>query len=704
MSSAFPAPLDDSQPRSPFHAGEQQLQRENGSRERMEQFGHRVIRPYMPEQHRAFFAQLPFVVLGAVDGEGWPWATLFPGAPGFVQSPDNRHLDVALNASAADPVRAALHQGSALGLLGIEMHSRRRNRMNGRISSLSAGQMQLRVDQSFGNCPQYIQHRDVTFHRPPEDSSPAKASPRFTQLDAKARALITGADVFFVASAAEAGDNPVAEGVDVSHRGGRPGFVQIEDNSLIIPDFPGNNHFNTFGNFLLNPKAGLVFPDFDSGTLLMLTGTTELLAGDAPEIHDFRGADRGWRFTLDHGLWLTEALPFRAKLGAFSPNSLLADTWPDRAARNKLEARRDSWRAFRVARVQQESTLIRSFYLEPTDGAPVLPFEAGQFLTLRARSKDPISPKVLTRTYTLSSAPEEPFYRISVKREENGEMSRLLHDQIIPGDILEVKAPRGTFILDPSETRPAVLLAGGVGITPMIAMAIHVLREGLRTRHLRPLTVLHATQNSAQRAFANEFRALQQSSEGQIRYLSIVGTPAEEEKPGVDYNGTGYITDDTLRQVLALDDYDYDFFLCGPPPFMQAVYDTLRRLGVADARIMAESFGPAALTRRSDATDQSPLLGQAAEDEADAASVQLSPDSKPLNWSPKDGTLLELAEAQGLTPDFSCRSGSCGSCATRLVQGAVSYRQPPEADIAPDEVLLCCARPAQDSPPLQLDL
>lgn len=714
MSPVPPSSPDDSQTGSPFHAGEHILQRENGSRDMMERFGRTVIRPYMPEQHRSFFSQLPFVVVGAVDESGWPWASLFPGAPGFAHSPDNRHLNIALDGAASDPVRRALKPQVPLGVLGIEMHSRRRNRVNGRISGFGPDRIQLRVDQSFGNCPQYIQHRDVSFVRDATDSTPARPSAPFTHLKAEARRLIAAADVFFVASAVEAQSNPTTEGVDVSHRGGRPGFVQVTGNSLIIPDFPGNNHFNTFGNFLLNPKAGLVFPDFETGTLLMLTGKTELLSKDAPEISGFLGANRGWRFTLDHGLWLRDALPFRAKLGAFSPHSLMADTWADRAARIQQEEKRGLWRRFRVARIKQESTVIRSFYLEPADGAPLLPFEAGQFLTLRARSKPQaagqaagraagqIAEKILTRSYTVSSPPGEPYYRISVKREAEGEMSRLLHDKIMPGDILEVKAPRGSFYIDPAEPRPAVLLGGGVGITPMISMARHVMREGLRTRHLRPLTVLQASRDSAQRAFAEEFRALQQATQGQIRYLSVVSQPGAGDEPGVDYNSTGRINDETLRQTLALD--DYDVFLCGPPPFMQGVYDSLRRLGVRDDRIFAESFGPAALTRAPDAATTPRPADAAALDEAQSAEVGFASLATSAKWSAKDGTLLELAEAQGLTPSFSCRSGSCGSCATRITQGSVSYRSPPKAAVQPGEALLCCARPATGSTALKLDL
>ncbi len=146
---------------SPFHEGEQEMQRRTGKRAAMEVFGRRVIRPFMPDQHREFYAQLPFIAAGAVDAEGWPWATLLTSAPGFIRSPDPEHLTISLSAAEGDPVHSELRTGARLGLLGIELHSRRRNRVNGRIASLSEKALTLKVDQSFGNCPQYIQLRQL---------------------------------------------------------------------------------------------------------------------------------------------------------------------------------------------------------------------------------------------------------------------------------------------------------------------------------------------------------------------------------------------------------------------------------------------------------------------------------------------------------------------------------------------------------------
>lgn len=679
---------------SPFHSGEQRLQTLVGQREHVESFGRRAIRPFMPDEHRAFFKQLPFVVAGAVDDEGWPWASLLPGKPGFMQSPDNTTLTIAARAAPGDPVGNAIRPGAALGLLGIEMHTRRRNRLNGHITEMQDGGFAVSVDQSFGNCPQYIQHRDVNFVRAPgEPGRFAKAVP-IEDLDDRARALIAGADAFFVSSYVRVENDPAVEGVDVSHRGGRPGFVRVDGNVLTIPDFPGNNLFNTLGNFLVNPKAGLVFIDFTTGDLLSLTGTVEILPDDHEEVNAFQGAQRAWRFTLDHGVWLDDALPFRSTQGDYSPNTLLTDTWAQADARKTAEAGRQSWRRFRIARIAEESADIRSLYLEPDDGEALLPFKAGQFLTVRVTPAG----EPMVRTYTVSSAPADPHYRISVKREEQGSVSRYLHDGLSAGDTIDIKAPRGAFHIDPEETRPAVLLAGGIGITPMVSMSRHVAMEGPRTRRLRRLTIIHAAKTTGQRAFAEVFRDLETGTGGQIRYVSMISNPGPGEEAGGSFNGAGRITAKTLQQVLPLD--DYDFFLCGPPSFMQSLYDMLQDLGVPDARIFAEAFGPASLTRKPD--EGAPL--PAGNEEADEAMVRFSRSGVAQSWKRGDATLLELAEAHGLTPAYSCRGGSCGTCATRLKTGSVAYRTAPTAEHAADEVLICCAVPAKSTPLLELDL
>ncbi len=218
----------------------------------MEAFGRKVIRTWMPDQHREFYQQLPFMLYGAVDADGRPWASVLEGAPGFAHSPDPRASAV-LPACRLLMIRRNWRDGEPIGLLGIELHTRRRNRLNGHVGqSCALTVSSVTVDQAFGNCPQYIQLRQ--FQRVPlADPRLATGPSIWTALDDAAMALIAGADTFFVASYVDVDGQ---RAVDVSHRGGQPGFVRVEGNRLTIPDFAGNLHFNTFGNLLLNPKAG----------------------------------------------------------------------------------------------------------------------------------------------------------------------------------------------------------------------------------------------------------------------------------------------------------------------------------------------------------------------------------------------------------------------------------------------------------------
>jgi predicted pyridoxine 5'-phosphate oxidase superfamily flavin-nucleotide-binding protein len=404
---------------SPFHEGEKSLQSLVGKREQMEQFGRKAIRSFMPQQHRDFYTQLPFIVVGSVDEHGWPWASILPGKPGFIDSPTSTTLNINATAVKGDPLEKILNTtNSPLGLLGIALESRRRNRVNGHISHAQPGHITVQVGQSFGNCPQYIQHRDIEFIRDVGQQSKDYDQQKVSALTDEARSMITNADTFFVSSYINSQTNPDKEGVDVSHRGGRPGFVNIDGNTLTIPDYPGNKLFNTLCNFLINPKGGLIFFDFSSGNLLMLTGTVELLWDNQHVFQAFKGAQRAWTFTVHHGVILKDALPFRATLGDYSPNTLMTGTWQEANAIKAVQLNQNAWRSFAISNIEDESEDIRSFYLTPVDDNVLLPFQAGQYLTLKLCLPD--SDNVLIRPYTVSSAPHEPPYRISVKKETNG--------------------------------------------------------------------------------------------------------------------------------------------------------------------------------------------------------------------------------------------------------------------------------------------
>jgi len=666
---------------SPFHKGEQAIQQRLGVRDKMERFGQQVIRDFMPAQHQEFYNQLPFVFVGHADSDGWPWASILYNPPGFMQARDEFHLQFNAQPVAGDPLSKAIKHGVRLGILGIELPTRRRNRLSGFISAAFDEGFELNIDQTFGNCPQYIQTRELEAS---EHATPERAEVETLQrLDDEAIKLIGNSDTFFVASCLNAAGTDTTDGVDVSHRGGRPGFVRVEDDgTLTIPDYLGNFHFNTLGNFLENPKAGLLFIDFDHGHLLTLTGITEVLF-DSPDIRFFKGAERLWRFKIDHGFRITNTLPFRWRFGDYSQNTQLTGTWQEADAIETAERAREAWRSYRVIDIQRESSVIKSFYLQPEDGLPPT-FEAGQFLTVKAK----IDSDEQIRTYTLSSAPGDDHYRISVKREQQGTFSRYLHDQIAIGHTLKVKAPKGEFMLDSKSERPAVLISGGVGITPMVSMARHVLIEGVRTRAPRPLVLINAARNNSERAFFNELDQLAKNSSGFIQNYWALETPEASLQGGKDYHHHGRINKALIQVLLPLD--DYDCYLCGPAPFMQAVYDILISLGVSDQRIYAEAFGPAALTR-STAPDEDQVETAAV---AQEAIIEFSDSKVEQAWSQGDGTLLAFAESHGFTPGFSCRSGQCGMCKTKLVSGAVTYPNGHSLTIAEDELLLCCAEPA----------
>ncbi|WP_223569245.1 pyridoxamine 5'-phosphate oxidase family protein [Pseudomonas sp. BF-R-26] len=674
--------------RSPWHAGEKQLQAHVGVVERMDVLGRRVIRSEMPDQHRAFYQQLPFMLYGAVDADGNPWASILEGAPGFAHSPEPTLLQFGSLPGSDDP--AQLQEGAAIGLLGIELHTRRRNRLNGRVGAVTAGGFEVKVEQSFGNCPQYIQLRQ--FRSVPLADPATRIAQHLHGLDDAAKAMIAGADTFFVASYVDVDGQ---RSVDVSHRGGQAGFVQVEGNRLTIPDFAGNLFFNTLGNLLINPRAGLLFIDFDSSDLLHLSGRTQVIL-EGPQVEAFQGAERLWTFEVERVVRRPAALALRWRFDGVSPTSLLTGTWAQANARLQAQALGDRWRPLRVTRIEQESHNIRSIYLEPADGAGLPVFQAGQHLPLRFN----IGGEVHIRTYSLSSAPSDDFFRISVKRD--GLVSSHLHELIRVGDLLEARAPQGHFTVAPNERRPLVLLAAGVGITPLLSMVREVVYQGLRTRRIRPTWFFQSSRTLADQTFRPELDRLLDGLGDVVRVLRLLSQPEPDAREGEDYDLTGRIDADLLKTILEVEDYDQvDFVLCGPGSFTQGLYDSLRDLDIRDSRIHAETFGPSTLRRKPDpdavVIEQPPAATV-------SVPVVFQRSAKEARWQPDGGSLLELAESRGLRPEFSCRGGSCGTCKTRLISGEVNYPQPPAEVPGAGEVLICCAVPAQGSQPLVLDL
>lgn len=664
---------------SVWHKGEKALHKHLGISKQMEEIGKRMVRPYMPDQHRKFFNQLPFIVAGVVDEQGDVWASFLTGEAGFIQSPDDKQLNISTRISKSDPAYPAFISRGAIGLIGIELHTRRRNRMNGTIHTHDGEGISVKVGHSFGNCPQYIQLRDYKFISDPKiDTTTSVES--YEHITPTIRRMIEKADTFFVSSYI---DLEKERQVDVSHRGGKPGFIRVDDNGkLTIPDFAGNLIFNTLGNFLQNPKAGLIFPDFETGDVLQMTGDAEVIL-DSPEIEAFEGAERLWTFQPRRIVLRKNALPLRWTFKEYSPNSLMAGSWEEAQERLTAQAKALEWRDFRVSKIIEESAVIKSFWLEPADGSGVVRHQAGQHLPIQVQLSNTVKPEL--RTYTLSTAPSDSAYRISVKRD--GLVSQYLHNHIKTGDTIKARAPQGEFVINAKEKRPVVMLSAGVGVTPFISMVRHLAYEGKRTRGYRPTWLFQAARTYEERAFDHEFETLMEEAGGQFRLIRLL---SETDEPQNARKGLqARISVDLLKSILPFD--DYDFYLCGPTSFMKTLYNDLRDMNVADSRIFFESFGPASVTRRPDFSEKTTKRTEPAKAPIE---VSFSSSSTKVEWKPDSGSLLELAEASGLSPNHSCRMGSCGDCKVKLLKGEIAYTSPPTFPTQDGEVLICCSVPA----------
>ena len=303
---------------SPFHRGEKEIQARLGIREKMEAAGRRMIHDSLPQQHREFFSKLPFLLVGTADEAGRPWASVLVGQPGFLDAIDPHTLRVKARVIYGDPLNKALVDGADIGALGLEFHTRRRNRVNGKIAHVEEGGFEIQVSQAFGNCPKYIQAREPVLGSRVDGIGENRTVLRREALSRDGAALIARSDTFFIASQfSENGD--WTHGVDVSHRGGKPGFVMVvHETSLLFPDYSGNCMFNTLGNLLVNPRSGLLFVDFLTGDTLQLTGEAEIL-WEPHHTQRFPGAKRVVAFRVEETIHIECALPLSWTFEGYSP-------------------------------------------------------------------------------------------------------------------------------------------------------------------------------------------------------------------------------------------------------------------------------------------------------------------------------------------------------------------------------------------------
>lgn len=260
----------------------------------------------------------------------------------------------------------------------------------------------------------------------------------------------------------------------------------------------------------------------------------------------------------------------------------------------EAEAQQGGWsgfRTFRVERKVRESEVITSFYLVPADGGALPSFQPGQYISVKMNIPDDTYTHI--RQYSLSDAPGRPYYRISVKREDAyderpaGKISTYLHEQVAEGDVLELSAPAGEFVLDEQDSRPVVLISGGVGLTPMMSM-LNTLSE---RSPARAVTFIHAAKNSQYHAMREAVEELTLAHHNYQAHW-VYAAPSEVDRSASRYYKEGYIDLDWLRSVIP--DQEAAFYFCGPVPFMKTVYQALRACGVPEQDIHFEFFGPAA--------------------------------------------------------------------------------------------------------------
>ncbi|MFT5612578.1 MAG: ferredoxin-NADP reductase [Polaribacter sp.] len=353
----------------------------------------------------------------------------------------------------------------------------------------------------------------------------------------------------------------------------------------------------------------------------------------------------------------------------------------------------NSWsgtRKFRLDEIVPEADDICSFYLSPHDGKSLPAFDPGQYLTFQLDV--PGQDRPVIRCYSLSDTPiVRDRYRVTIKRlspppkvpdAPPGVSSVYFHRVLKQGDILDCKAPGGNFYLDMAQHGPIVLIGGGIGITPMISMARSVALSGSK----RETWLFYGVRNNLQLVQGDILRALDDEHEN-IHVRLCFSNPMESDVEGDDYDFAERVSVDLMHRVLPSTNYDY--YICGPGPMMNSITEGLAGAGVDEKNVHYESFGPASVKIKAPAVPKvegQPIVTYL---------VDFAKSGKQLDWQADAGSLLDFAEANGITLDCGCRAGSCGTCAIAVRKGSVDYLGEIGAEPEDGSCLACLAIPKE---------
>lgn len=354
------------------------------------------------------------------------------------------------------------------------------------------------------------------------------------------------------------------------------------------------------------------------------------------------------------------------------------------------EASWSGFRKFYIHKRVDEADGIRSFYLRPYDGKPVPRYLPGQHLTFRLQI--PGNPKPVVRCYSLSDAPiHDNQYRVSIKRLgappgsegiPDGLGSCFFHDALEVDRIVDVKAPGGNFYLDMTDKRPVVLIAGGIGLTPMLSMINTI----AYTKSSREVWLFYAVMDQRQHVMPSHLKRLAREHQN-INVVICYAEPTRDCVKGRDFHYRGRVSRRLFQGLLP--SRDCQFYLCGPPPMQAALIKDLSEWGVAEKDIRWESFG-----RRKGKKPAAPAVGDSGK-QIEPIEIVFARSGKVGKWSSEDETVLDVAEAAGVLLDSGCRAGQCGTCATAIKQGSVTYLEEPGAQPAPGTCLACLAIPKE---------
>ncbi|MCG8025078.1 MAG: 2Fe-2S iron-sulfur cluster-binding protein [Candidatus Thiodiazotropha endolucinida] len=356
----------------------------------------------------------------------------------------------------------------------------------------------------------------------------------------------------------------------------------------------------------------------------------------------------------------------------------------------------EGFKPFRVVRRVEENVAgdICSFYLQPTEPMTLPDFHPGQYLTLKLelQSEGDGDKRSAVRCYSLSDRPRPDCYRISVKRvgapadlstAPPGQASNHLHDRVEVGDLLMVKAPSGNFHLMEEPPLPLVLIAGGIGITPMLSI-INTLVE---QKSEREIWLFYGVRNGREVIMHTLLKRLDQTRPHLHLHLCY-SRPHAADRIGTDYQHAGHVDMRLLQDVLRL--RRYQFYVCGPSAMMESIVPGLQALGIPASDIHYEAFGPASLAK------PKAKVSEASHKPEASWRVTFSKSGRSAQWTNGHDSLLSFTEGEGIAVDSACRAGSCGSCQTRIESGEVEYNHAPDADVEAGHCLLCVSRPSSD--------